>query len=789
MFPYMRLHRILLPLLTCIAIAQAAQNDSQGFSAVNAVIEQAIAEKQIPGAVLVVGQGGKVVYRKAYGMRSLEPTREPMTEDTVFDIASLTKPVVTATCIMELLRRGKLRLNDPVAAYIPEFGRNGKHEITVRQLLTHFSGLREDLDLTESWMGRDGAFQAIAEEHTLNPPGSTFVYSDINFEILGFLVEKLAGMPLDQFAQQVVFAPLKMHHTRYLPPGEWTPTIAPTEANEQGQMLRGVVHDPTARRMGGVAGHAGIFATADDLALFAQAMLDRKGILTPALIDKMTTPQQPPWATVLRGLGWDIDSPFATNRGELLPVGSFGHTGFTGTTMWVDPYTKIYFILLTNGLHPRASDPWAKVSLRTKVANAITGTLGAMLDARAHAIWARITGYNAAAAAARRPIERNGKVRNGIDVLTARGFGILRGKRVGLLTNQTGLDMYGERTIDRLYSAASVKLVAIFGPEHGVAGDKDSPDVKDGKDRRTGVPVYSLYGASDESRRPSEKVLGDLDVIVVDIQDLGVRFYTYVSTLLNVMEMAAKHRVELVVLDRPNPVSGVFVQGPVSDTDRSFLNPFPLPVRHGMTIGELARLFAAEQSLMLPLTVIPMEGWERGDWFDSTGQLWVNPSPNMRNLTEATLYAGVAMIEFSNVSVGRGTDTPFELVGAPWITAARARELTEFLNARRIAGVRFVPTTFVPTTSNHAGLLCGGFNIIVTDRNQLDAPELGLELASALRQLFPQDYKLQRTAALVSHRQTMKLLEAGADPRRIADEWREELERFLAIRLKYLLYP
>jgi uncharacterized protein YbbC (DUF1343 family) len=596
-------------------------------------------------------------------------------------------------------------------------------------------------------------------------------------------------MPLELFAEQVVFAPLSMRHTRFLPPAEWTAKIAPTEADEQGRMLRGIVHDPTARRMGGVAGHAGVFATADDLALFAQAMLDRKRILTPALIDKMTTPQQPPWATVLRGLGWDIDSPFATNRGELLPVGSFGHTGFTGTTMWIDPYTRTYFVLLTNGLHPRASaDPWAKVSLRTKVANAITSTLGATLDERGHAALLRITGYNEAAAAARRPVYRNGKVRNGIDALSARGFAILSGKRVGILTNQTGLDMHGERTIDRLYSAATVKLVAILSPEHGVAGNEDSPDVKDGKDSRTGLPVYSLYGATDESRRPSEKVLSDLDVIVVDIQDVGVRFYTYVSTLLNVMEMAGKHGVEVVVLDRPNPIGGVLVQGPVSDTVRSFVNPFPLPVRHGMTIGELARLFAGERSLMVPLTVIPMEGWERGDWFDSTGQLWVNPSPNMRSLTQATLYAGVAMIEFSNVSVGRGTNTPFELVGAPWITGARAREMAEFLNGRRIAGVRFVPTTFLPTTSNHAGLLCGGINLIVTDRNQLDAPELGLELASALRQLFPQDFKLQSTAALISHRQTMKMLEEGADPRRIADEWRDGQDQFRAIRQKYLLY-
>ena len=278
-----------------------------------------------------------------------------MTLDTVFDVASLTKCLVTATAVMQLVEEGRLRLNDPVAQFIPEFAANGKQEITVRQLLTHFSGLRPDLDVSSParWSGKQHAYELANSEKPWSAPGARFRYSDINFIVLGEIVERLSGMALDRYAAERIFQPLGMARTRYLPPASWIPMIAPTEY-DNGRMLRGVVHDPTARAMGGVAGHAGVFSTADDLARFAQAMLDRKFVVSAAGIEKLTTPQQPATATVLRGLGWDIESPLSTNRGELLPVGGFGHTGFTGTSIWIDPATDTYIILLTNAVHPRA---------------------------------------------------------------------------------------------------------------------------------------------------------------------------------------------------------------------------------------------------------------------------------------------------------------------------------------------------------------------------------------------------------------------------------------------------
>jgi uncharacterized protein YbbC (DUF1343 family)/CubicO group peptidase (beta-lactamase class C family) len=764
------------------------------FSAVDAVVQKAVDTGNIPGAVVLAGHKGEVVYRKAFGWRSLQPRRERMTLDTIFDLASLTKPLATATCVMRLVQLGQVRLNDPVAKYIPEFGHNGKEEITVRELLTHFSGLREDLDLKPAWRGRQAAFRMAMDEKPVYPPGTRFLYSDINFIVLGFLVERVSGMSLDQYAQAHIFAPLKMSTTRFLPPPEWRLRIAPTEYEDH-TMLRGVVHDPIARGMGGVAGHAGVFSTADDLAKFAQAILDNDGrLLEPLMIEKMTTPQQPPTASVLRGLGWDIDSPFSSNRGDLLPVGSFGHSGYTGTSLWIDPVTKTYIILLANSVHPRAGQ--SVVSLRSRVATAITAALKLRVSEEEKLRLARITGYNESETAARQVRFRNGEVKTGIDVLEARHFDLLQSgdgkkKRIGLVTNHTGVDAQGRRTIDVLAQAPGVELAAIFSPEHGIAGMLDTANIADSRDKASGVPVYSVYGDSDAKRRPPPDVLKTLDAIVYDLQDAGVRFYTYETTLGYFLEAAAAAGKEMIVLDRPNPINGAQVQGPVSNPavcpneGCRFVNYHPLPVRHGMTVGELARLFNAEHRINARLQVVPMEGWLRGDWFDATGLTWVGPSPNLRSLTAATLYGGVGLIEGTNVSVGRGTDTPFEFVGAPWI---KARELASYLNARAISGVRFVPVSFTPNASRYAHQQCHGVNLVVVNRDSLDAPELGLELAAALHKLYPNEYKLERMIELIVNQPVFNAIAEGQDPRRIEQDYREAVERFEALRKKYLLY-
>jgi uncharacterized protein YbbC (DUF1343 family)/CubicO group peptidase (beta-lactamase class C family) len=766
----------------------AVPTHAVALPAVDAVIQQAISDGSIPGAVLIVGHDGQVIYRKAYGERALEPRREAMTLDTVFDLASLTKVIATTTAVMQLVEQGKVRLNDPVAKYLPEFAQNGKDDVTVRQLLTHYSGLEPDLDLKIPWEGKETAYHMAFAETPQQPPGSGFVYSDINFITLGVLVERVSGETLDEYSARHIFAPLKMTHTRFVPPEAWRAKIAPTQYDENEHMLWGVVHDPTARRMGGVAGQAGLFSTGDDLAKFAQALLNGGGgILSALTVEKMTRPEQPPSAPVLRGFGWDIDSPFSSNRGDLLPVGSFGHTGFTGTSMWIDPTTQTYIILLTNAVHPRGG---SAVALRSKVATAVAAALPLTTSEKEALRWQSITGYNEAQSAARRMSARNGSVKTGIDVLEEHGFDVLqmagRKKRIGVVTNQTGVDADGRRTIDVLAQAPGVSLEAIFSPEHGVAGTLDTIHVNDSKDEATGIPVYSVYGGTDAARRPAADVMKSLDAVVFDVQDAGVRFYTYETTLGYFLEAAASAGVEVIVLDRPDPVTGSFVQGPGSDAGReSFTNYWTVPVRHGMTMGELAKMFNAERNINAKLTVVAMEGWQRGDWFDSTGLGWVNPSPNLRSVTEAVLYTGVALIEGTNVSVGRGTDTPFELVGAPWM---KSRELAAYLNVRGIAGVRFVPVRFTPTDSVYAGQKCEGVNVVLTERNALDGPELGIELAGALRKLYSADFKLERITALLVNQVAYDGLVAARDPRRIAQDWQEELEKFEVVRKKYLIY-
>jgi uncharacterized protein YbbC (DUF1343 family)/CubicO group peptidase (beta-lactamase class C family) len=763
------------------------------LSALDRIFNQAVAERQIPGAVVVVGHDGKAVFRKAYGYRSLEPRRETMTLDTIFDMASLTKCMATAVAVMQLVQDGQVRLNDAVAHYIPEFGTKGKQEITVRQLLTHYSGLPDDLDLKQPWHGRDTAFRMAMDETPVYTPGARFFYSDVNYEVLGFLVERVSGMALEKYASVHIFQPLKMEETTYLPPASWRPRIAPTEYDERGQMLRGVVHDPTARRMGGVAGHAGVFSTANDLAKFAQAMLDGGvPVLSPLMVEKMTTPQQPPNATSVRGFGWDIDTSFSSNRGELLPVGSFGHTGYTGTSLWVDPVTRTYIIILANAVHPRGQNG-AMVTLRNRTATAVTAALKLSASEEERMRLARITGYNDSLAASRRVSVRNGQVKTGIDVLEIHYFDRLRAREqgkirlIGVLTNQTGVDGLGRRTIDVLAHVDGIKLAAIFSPEHGVTGALDTTAVGNTVDAATGVPVYSVYGDTDAKRRPPLDIMKDLDAVVYDIQDAGARFYTYETTLGYLLEAAAKTETEVIVLDRPNPVTGSYVQGPVSQPGQeSFVNYTQEPVRHGMTVGELAKMFNAERHINARLTVIAMEGWIRGDWYDSTGLVWINPSPNLRSLTQATLYTGVAEIEGTNVSVGRGTDTPFEVVGAPWI---KAKEFADYLNARGIQGVRFVPISFTPAAgAKFAGQRIGGANIVLLDRNTLDAPELGVELASALHKLYANEFDMRQMILLVNHQRVMDAIAAGTDARNIADDWREELERFEQVRKKYLLY-
>jgi uncharacterized protein YbbC (DUF1343 family) len=377
---------------------------------------------------------------------------------------------------------------------------------------------------------------------------------------------------------------------------------------------------------------------------------------------------------------------------------------------------------------------------------------------------------------------RNIGVKTGVDVLEAENFIPLKGLRVGLITNHSGLDSAGQSTVDVLRRAPGVKLVAIFSPEHGLSGRMERK-VASGTDPFSGLPVYSLYG---DVRRPTEKMLESLDALVFDIQDAGARFYTYITTMGYAMEAAAGKGISFYVLDRPNPITASFVQGPVMDRDlKSFTGFFPLPVRHGMTVGELASLFNSEKKIGVKLHVVKMRGYERTVWFDDTGLNWVPPSPNLHTLSETVLYPGVAMIEGANVSVGRGTGTPFELVGAPWV---QADELAAYLTSRKIEGVFFTPTDFIPESDRYEAEVCHGIRISLVDRQILDPTVLGVEIAAALYKLFPEDFQIDKALSLIGSQQVLQAIKEGRDPCSIVNEWQKPLKEFISLRAKYLLY-
>ena len=718
----------------------------------------AITRGEVAGAVIAVVHGDRVVFQRAYGFRVREPAEAPMTAGTLFDLASLTKVVVTAPSVMLLLEQGKLRLDDPIARHLPSFARNGKERITVENLLLHTGGLIPDNAIGDYRGGRVAALARIDELAPMSEPGEKFVYSDVGYIVLGELVEKVSGEPLDVFARAHLFEPLGMRDTTFNPGVALTSRAAPTEMRD-GHMLQGEVHDPRAHLLDGVAGHAGLFSTAGDLGKFVGMLLSRgrrgeKQILAPTTLLRMTEPHEIPGG-VRRTLGWDVRPGFSG-------AGGYGHTGFTGTSLWLDPGTDTGLVLLTSRLHP---DGKGEVSrLRREVAAAVA------------------RGRVATPPPPAGPAARAGAVLTGVDVLERDGFAELRGRRVGLITNQAGIDHLGRSTIDVLRAAEGVTLVALFSPEHGIRGVANGL-VSDGKDSRTGLPVYSLYGAR---MRPSDEELRGLDTLVYDLQDAGARFYTYETTLGYLLETAAEHHLRLVVLDRPNPLGGVAVEGPVLEAGHSsFTGYHPLPVRHGLTAGELAQLFNAERKIGADLVVVRLDGWAREQTFDRTGLPWVNPSPNLRSVDEALLYPGVALLEGTNVSVGRGTDRPFEQVGAPFLDGAR---LAAALTDLHLPGVRFAATSFTPATGVQIGHACEGVRLLITDRARLEPVRTGLALALEIARQSPGDWDPTDMRRMLGHQPTYAALLRAEPLDTIVAGYQADLIAFLDVRKKYLLY-
>jgi len=770
----------LIVLAAATAPVMAADLDPAAEQQLQLIVNGQMAAHRIPGAVILIGDAEHVYYRQAFGQRAIVPLPEPMTMDTEFDLASLTKVIATTTAIMQLVESGRLHLDAPVAYYWPAFAANGKQTVTVRQLLAHTSGLRPDLRALPHEPGRQAVLRAIAAEPLLSAPGTQVIYSDLNFIVLGELVQRITHQSLEAYCRTHIFKPLGMQDTSFLPNARLAALSAPTTADAAG-MRRGRVHDPTASRMGGVSGHAGLFSTAADLARFAQMLLDdgragRQRILRSASIAALASVASPLADTPWRGIGWELAPPFVANQDRLPPVGAIGHTGYTGTGLWIDLVTRQFVVILTNRVHPDDSGDARPLRaqvlalLASRTAPTSTADMGSRLP------WTLPTLRDAS----RLPTS-TGPVQTGIDVLEAQQFAPLAGMRIGLITNRSGFDARGRRTVDVLARAPGVTLAALFSPEHGLNTDLDAP-VGDTRDAATGLVVHSLYGTNQHFPAGS---LDGLDALVFDIQDAGVRFFTYETTLGYALEAAAARHISLFVLDRPDPLGADRFGGPVLDRGHeSFTGYFPLPLQPGMTVGELADLFNREKHLGADLRVIPMQAYARSMRLADTGLGWVPLSPNLRTPAQLDLYPDVALLEGANVSVGRGTPHPFEWVGAPWIDATK---WADALNALDL-GAHFDAIDFVPTESAWHGQLCHGVSIRLAAKTSRPVARLGLALLSTLHALYLADFDLAATHGSLGSATLWQALDEGATLDKLEAIEAAQDADFAPLRERYLRY-
>ncbi len=735
-------------------------------SRLDAVIEERIEAGDCPGAVVVIGHRGEIVYRRAAGYRMLVPESRPMQIDTIFDLASLTKPIATATSILQLAECGRVLLRDPVGKYLPLFAGNEKRDVTVHHLLTHSGGLKPYEDYPGQGLDAAEIVPAICRAKLEAVPGDRGIYSCLGYILLGEIVRTASGQPLDVYCRREVFEPLGMTATMFSLPDELRPRCAATEHSPEG-VLCGRVHDDNARALGGVAGNAGLFSTARDLSRFCQMMLnlgelDGARVLSAAMVRRATSPQSTHRGDP-RGMGWAIDGlDVRVLRGDVFPIGGYGHGGFTGTSLWIDPASATFVIVLTNRCHPTRDGTADNV--RTAAAN-IAGAAFAHTAARVG------------------PPKWLGRTESGLDRLAAEDCNRLRGRKVGLITNHTAITRQRRHVVNVLRDS-HIELVALFCPEHGLGGECDEPmKAASTFDEATALTVHSLFSGV---HRPTEEMLQGIDTLVFDTQDIGVRYYTYTTTMCYCMEEAARLGLRFVVLDRPNPITGLSVEGPCLAPPFQRLSAYHrVPIRHGLTTGELALLANAEYGIGCELEVVPCQRWHRAQWFDQTGLPWVNPSPNIRSLTQATLYPVLGSLEASRLSVGRGTDQPFEMFGAPYIEGER---LAERLNEVSGEHLRFMPVTFRPASHTFAGQICSGCFMFTTDRDRLRPVRAGLHVARALVEMYPDDFDVEASLHLIGSARVIEAIRDLMPVEEIIAGFQDELAQFEDTRKKYLLH-
>jgi uncharacterized protein YbbC (DUF1343 family)/CubicO group peptidase (beta-lactamase class C family) len=681
-----------------------------GLEEVDRLLEGFRERGAFPGGVLAVGYRGALVHLHPFGRLTYDADAPPVRADTLYDLASLTKVVATTTMTMILVNEGRLDLDRPVRDFLPGFQGPGKEAVTVRHLLTHSSGLDATAPLYKELRGREAFLERIEAMDLAYVPGSRSVYSDLGVILLGEILERVAGQPLDAFVRERVLQPLGMRDTMFQPPPELRPRIAPTEFDPwRGRLVHGEVHDENAFAMGGVAPHAGLFSTAGDLARFAQMLLNGgvlngRRIVSRETVGLFTRRAGIPGSD--RALGWDTKSAEGSSAGTLFSSRSYGHTGFTGTSVWIDPERQLYVILLTNRVHPTRENQLIREA-RPAVADAVVRALGEP--------------------------SVGPRVRVGLERVAAGETQALAGKRLGLIVHAASVTADGRHAVEVLRERG-LNVVRLLSPEHGLRGQAAAGEgVAEDRDPVSGLPVVSLYG---ERRKPAPADLMGLDALVFDLQDAGVRFYTYSSTLILALEAAAESGLDFIVLDRPNPLGGERIEGPISAprnvVPASFLNLAPGPLVHGLTLGEMARYVNAHLERPARLTVVPMKGWTRRMTWDDTGRPWVPPSPNLRSAEAALAYPGTALLEATNVLEGRGTESPFLLLGAPWLDLSGV--------AISIPGFELAPARFTPRASpaapqpKYQDQECTGWRVRVTDPTMAEPYRLGVTLLAILSQ-------------------------------------------------------
>ncbi len=667
---------------------------------IRAALVSAVRDTKAPGAVLYVGNLEQTHFFEATGLRQRTPLSLRAEKDTLYDLASLTKVIVTTTLVLKLRDAGKVRLDQSIADIVPI---PAFREITIHHLLTHTAGLNPGKPYYKELTTIDDMLMRYALEGIDRKPGVASVYSDVSYMLLGRMVELIERDTLDAIAVERIFDPLGMKRTRYKPPKEWAANCAATEKCEwRERVIAGEVHDENTSAVGGVAGHAGLFSTAEDLALFCRALLGGK-LLKPATVDEMialTHVPNYPW----QGLGWQLDPWRGKSMGYLPSRTAFGHTGWTGTSIWLDRKTNLFSILLGNTCHPSRTSRDNAVFRRT------------IHDAIAKQFFPATTNAH-----------------GGLDRVMKEDFAKVSDKRIALLTNHAAVDQLGRPIRDVLAMAPDPRLHILYSPEHGLAGQAEAGATVIAQ--KADVRVVSLYG---EQKEPTAAELEEIDWFVIDLQDIGARYYTYMATMKRCLSACARAKKPVLVLDRPNPLGGIVLEGPIATVTASDVCSAPIPVRHGMTMGELARFFLDTElkGSKLDLEISYLDSWSPEGLFSECSLPWVPPSPNIPTPETALLYVGMCLFEGTNLNEGRGTETPFAVAGAPWLDA---KAVVGEIRAEDCPGCELEAVTYTPraiagkaSDPRHKDHECQGIRIHIRNPHEVRSFRTALALLCAI---------------------------------------------------------